>query len=76
MQPMIKVFEDNQNVGVVGNVQRLAFSKKYDHMGVVFGPLGNPRHYGQGFLHRPFKERSNSGVLLLPHVAWSEVRIF
>jgi GT2 family glycosyltransferase len=55
LQPMIKVFENNQNVGVVGNVQRLAFSKKYDHMGVVFGPLGNPRHYGQGFLHRPFK---------------------
>ena len=24
-------------------------------MRVVFGPLGNPRHYGQGFLHRPFK---------------------
>ncbi len=55
LEPMIKVFEDNQNVGVVGNVQRLAFSKKYDHMGVVFGPLGNPRHYGQGYYHRPFK---------------------
>ena len=53
--PMIKVFEEKENVGVVGNVQRLAFSKKYDHMGVVFGPLGNPRHYGQGFYHRPFK---------------------
>ncbi len=53
--PMIKVFEEKENVGVVGNVQRLAFSKKYDHMGVVFGPLGKPRHYGQGFLHRPFK---------------------
>ena len=53
--PMIKVFEEKENVGVVGNVQRLAFSKKYDHMGVVFGPLGKPRHYGQGFLHRPYK---------------------
>jgi GT2 family glycosyltransferase len=55
LQPMIKVFEDNQNVGVVGNVQRLAFSKKYDHMGVVFDPSSNPRHYGQGFFHRPYK---------------------
>jgi GT2 family glycosyltransferase len=24
-------------------------------MGIVFSPQGKPRHYGQGFLHRPFK---------------------
>ena len=50
-----EVFQENDNVGMVGNVQKLAFSKKYDHMGVVFAPQGNPRHYGQGFYYRPFK---------------------
>src|SRR5210317_2183575 len=53
--PMINVFEEKENVGVVGNVQRLAFSDRFDHMGVVFGPLGNPRHYGQWFKDRKFR---------------------
>lgn len=53
--PMINVFKTRKNVGVVGNVQKLANSIRYDHMGVVFSPQGNPRHYGQGFLNRPFK---------------------
>ncbi len=53
--PMIEVFNTRQKVGVVGNVQKLANSRKYDHMGVVFSPQGKPRHYGQGFLIRPFK---------------------
>jgi GT2 family glycosyltransferase len=53
--PMINVFEEKEGVGVVGNVQRLAFSSSYDHMGVVFGPQGNPRHYGQWFKKRLFK---------------------
>ena len=35
---MLDVFEQEENVGVVGNVQRLAGTKLYDHMGVVFGP--------------------------------------
>ena len=52
---MIKAFHKFQEVGVVGNVQRLADSSKYDHMGVVFSPEGNPRHFGQGFAFRPFK---------------------
>ena len=38
-----------------GGWQKLAGSRRYDHMGVVFAPQGNPRHYGQGFLHHPFK---------------------
>jgi GT2 family glycosyltransferase len=53
--PMIDVFKTNQNVGMVGNVQRLANSWRYDHMGIVFSPQANPRHYGQGFFRRPFK---------------------
>lgn len=52
--PMIKVFEEKKDAGVIGNVQRLAESRKYDHMGVVFGPQGNPRHYGQWFKQRDF----------------------
>ena len=53
--PMLDVFETKKDVGMVGNIQRLEGSKKYDHMGVVFAPQGNPRHYGQGFYYRPFK---------------------
>ena len=55
LHPMLSVFKNQTNVGFVGNVQRLAGTRRYDHMGVVFSPLGNPRHYGQGFFHRPFK---------------------
>ena len=53
--PMLQVFKDKQDVGIVGNVQKLSDSRSYDHMGIVFSPQGNPRHYGQGFYHRPFK---------------------
>ena len=53
--PMLTVLKEKKNVGIVGNVQRLVRNGRYDHMGVVFAPQGNPRHYGQGFLHRPFK---------------------
>jgi GT2 family glycosyltransferase len=55
LRPMLRVFDEKEKVGMVGNVQKLAGSKRYDHMGVVFAPQGNPRHFGQGFLHRPFK---------------------
>jgi GT2 family glycosyltransferase len=55
LHPMLSVFKNQSKVGFVGNVQRLAGTRRYDHMGVVFSPLGNPRHYGQGFFHRPFK---------------------
>jgi GT2 family glycosyltransferase len=52
--PMIEVFKQKENVGVVGNVQRRAGTKMFDHMGVVFGPQGNPRHYGQWFKKKAF----------------------
>ncbi len=55
LTPMLHVFEKYSRVGFVGNVQKLHGTRRYDHMGVVFSPLGNPRHYGQGFFHRPFK---------------------
>ena len=55
LSPMLRVFEEKEKVGMVGNVQKLADSRRYDHMGIVFSPQGKPCHYGQGFLHRPFK---------------------
>ena len=55
MFPMLQVLKEKSMVGMVGNVQRLANTFRYDHMGVVFAPQGNPRHFGQGFFHRPFK---------------------
>jgi len=55
LSPMINALNSHPNVGIVGNVQRLADSSVYDHMGVVFSPQGNPRHYGQGFRVRSFK---------------------
>jgi GT2 family glycosyltransferase len=55
LRPMLKVFELKENVGFVGNVQRLYGSNRFDHMGVVFSPYGNPRHYGQGFFTNTFK---------------------
>ena len=55
LHPMLSVFKNQTNVGFVGNVQRLAGTRRYDHMGVVFSPLGNPRHYGQGFFPSSFQ---------------------
>ena len=59
---MIDVFGQKENVGVVGNVQRLAGTEMYDHMGVVFGPQGNPRHYGQWFKKKYLVVKSKNGV--------------
>ena len=66
---MIKVFEEKEDAGVIGNVQSLAESK-YDHMGVVFGPQGNPRHYGQWFKQRDFCGEIKDGVQSLRLVVW------
>jgi GT2 family glycosyltransferase len=57
LSPMLRVFDEKEKVGMVGNVQKLADSRRYDHMGMVFSPQGIPRHYGQGFFHRPFKRQ-------------------
>ena len=57
LAPMLKVFEDYPDAGVVGNLQRRQHNHLYDHMGVVFAPEGNPRHFGQHFKVHPFKEK-------------------
>jgi len=55
LMPMLQVFELKEKVGFVGNVQKLYKTNRIDHMGVVFSPYGNPRHYGQGFFTNSFK---------------------
>ena len=47
--PMLRVFESKEKVGFVGNVQRLHGSNRFDHMGVVFSPYGNPAIMGKVF---------------------------
>ena len=55
LTPMLRAFEEKEKVGMVGNVQRLYGSLRYDHMGIVFSSQAKPIHYGQNFFHRPFK---------------------
>ena len=79
--PMIEVFKQKENVGVVGNVQRLAGTKMFDHMGVVFGPQGNPRHYGQWFKKKHFVVKSkmecgNSSLLCTEREIFLEINGF
>ena len=64
LTPMLNVFSAKKDAGMVGNVQRLYRNNLFDHMGVVFAPQGNPRHFGQHFFFHPFREeiREWSGV--------------
>lgn len=55
LQPMLDVFITKDKVGCVGNVQMYPDRDRFDHMGVVFGPQGNPRHYGQWFRNPKFQ---------------------
>ena len=57
LRPMLRVFEQKEKVGMVGNIQKLAGSRRSDHMGVVFSPQGKPCHYGKDLCHRPYKEK-------------------
>lgn len=57
LSPMLNVFNDYPNAGIVGNLQRRKKNNCFDHMGVVFAPEGNPRHFGQYFYKLPFKDK-------------------
>lgn len=57
LNPMLKVLEEYPDAGMVGNLQRRQYNNLYDHMGVVFAPEGNPRHFGQHFNKHPFQEK-------------------
>jgi len=54
LEPMLRAFERLDNPGLVGNVQIDPRTRKYDHMGIVFGPDGMPLHFGKHFFFRPF----------------------
>ena len=54
---MLAAFQDFENAGIVGNVQRLADQANYDHMGVVFSPEGNPGILVKAFAIAPLKDR-------------------
>lgn len=55
LPPMLRAFEKFENAGVVGNVQTNARTGRYDHLGVVFRPIGFPVHFGTDFVFRPFR---------------------
>jgi GT2 family glycosyltransferase len=55
LPPMLKVFEQFPEAGMVGNVQFNPRTKRYDHMGMVFDADGIPRHFGRHFVFRPFR---------------------
>jgi GT2 family glycosyltransferase len=55
LPPMLRAFDKFPDAGVVGNVHFNPRLRKYDHMGVVFDPLGRPNHFGKHFMFRPFR---------------------
>jgi GT2 family glycosyltransferase len=57
LAPMLRVFQDYPDAGMVGNLQRRQDNNLYDHMGIIFAPEGKPRHFGQHFKTHPFKEK-------------------
>ena len=42
--PMLDFLRVRENIGMVGNIQKLVRNGRYDHMGIVFAPQGIPRH--------------------------------
>lgn len=74
--PMLNVFETAGDVGFVGNVQKLADSVFYDHMGIVFGPRGNPRHFGQGFIFKSFSGQTRQWSAVTAACALVKKEIF
>ena len=73
---MLNVFETAGDVGFVGNVQKLADSVFYDHMGIVFGPRGNPRHFGQGFIFKSFSGQTRQWSAVTAACALVKKEIF
>lgn len=49
LPPMLKIFEEEARVGVVGNVQLRADNGAVDHAGVIFNLEGVGMHYGMDY---------------------------
>ena len=69
LRPMLRVFEQKEKVGMVGNAQKLAGSRRYDHMGVVFAPKEILAITDKVFFIALSKEKLGNGVRLRQHVA-------
>ena len=54
LEPMLAVFQKHSNAGVIGNVQRNPRTGRYDHMGVVFSPVGLHKSFGKYYFFKPF----------------------
>lgn len=52
-QPMLAALEARPDAGLIGNVQRIPATGRYDHFGVVFPSWLTPIHYGQHLRTRP-----------------------
>jgi GT2 family glycosyltransferase len=53
-QPMLKVFETGEPVGMVGNVQWNPRTHRYDHMGAYWTDDLVPKHFGKEWRFLPF----------------------
>ncbi|HUJ10755.1 MAG TPA: glycosyltransferase [Verrucomicrobiae bacterium] len=53
LEPMLAVFQNHPDAGVVGNVQRNPRNGRYDHMGFVFSPGGLHKSFGKYFFFKP-----------------------
>ena len=53
LQPMLDGLDRHPDAGLIGNVQKIPTTERYDHFGVVFPPWLTPIHYGQHLKQRP-----------------------
>lgn len=53
LEPMLDVLARNPDAGLVGNVQKIPVTNRYDHFGVCFPRWLTPLHYGQHLRCRP-----------------------
>lgn len=44
LEPMLKIFDQEKGIGIVGNIQMIPKAETMDHMGVAFIPTGLPFH--------------------------------
>lgn len=53
LEPMLDVLRRRPDAGLVGNVQKIPASGRYDHFGILFPDSLTPLHYGQHLRSRP-----------------------
>ncbi|MFQ3670352.1 MAG: glycosyltransferase family 2 protein [Verrucomicrobiia bacterium] len=63
LEPMLQGLAELPNPGLVGNLQWSPKTRTYDHMGIVFDPLGQPFHFGKYFILRPYRGFTRWGAV-------------